>query len=451
MTPTEAPGGDYSRSPVPISAKVSGWRIALIKLGIVIALPGFIMGAQIGAALGVASGALSILIGGMLLTAAAALTGTVGAKSGLSTSLITQFAFGRWGGRIVSAVLAVALIGWFGVTAQIFANSVQGIIKDLNVVVWPSQVYVILGGTLMVATTIFGFSALRRLADVAIPLLLIVLLLATYRSFRIHSLAALLAVHGQQSRLELGISEVVGGFSASICIFPDLARFARTPSDARLAAGLTFGAGAPVVIILASVMGIATRHNDLASILTALGLGVPALIVLVFKAWATNSGNLYSASLGLAPIFPNVRPPLVVSAIGAAGILLAALGFAGHLVPFLVILSIAIPPIAGIYVADFFFVRGQLYDVGCVDFEPALSWSALTAWPIGICVASATSQKFLTLTTIPAADGVLTSFGLYLLLAKYLFPRVPPTLAIALGSDQSSVENVRITSSETRR
>lgn len=422
---------EYSRAAVPASATVSGWRVALIKLGIVIALPGFIMGAQIGAALGLKLGGLSILIGGLVLMVMAMLTGSVAATSRLSTSLITQFAFGRVGGRLVNVILAATLLGWFGVTAQIFGESLQSIMAGLDMTVWPAQIYIVLGGMLMVTTTIFGFAALQRLSDFAIPLLLIVLLLATYRSLQITPLDDLLALAGPQSNIGLGISAVVGGLSASICVFPDLSRFARTPGHARLAAGLTFGLGMPFIVILAAISSIVVGKSDIILILTTLGLGLPALLLLVFKAWATNSGNLYSASLGLATIFRHLSQPLVVIGAGTVGVILAALGITTHLIPFLLILSITIPSIAGIYVADFFLLRGRRYDLDRLASEPAISYPAFAAWVVGVAVAEATSHRLISLTGMPAADSILTSFGLYLLLAKYVCPRaISPSVAV---------------------
>jgi cytosine permease len=391
------------------------------------------MGAQIGAALGLKLGAISIVIGGLLLMVMAMLTGSVAAKSRLSTSLITQFAFGRLGGRIVNVILAATLLGWFGVTAQIFGESVQGIMANLHMMVAPSYIYVVLGGVLMVMTTIFGFSALQKLSNFAIPLLLIVLLLATFRSLQMTPLDQLLARAGPQSGLGFGISAVVGGLAASICVFPDLGRFARTPSHARLAAGLTFGIGLPLTLVLAAITSIATGQRELILILTTLGLGLPALLLLVFKAWATNSGNLYSASLAVATIFRKLSQPIIVMAAGAIGVVAAVLGISSHLIPFLLVLSITIPSIAGIYVADFFLVRAQHYDLEQLATESNISYPAFAAWSLGIAVALATTHGVITLTGMPAADSILTSFGVYLLAAKCRRSRI--TLSSACQSN----------------
>jgi cytosine permease len=161
--------------------------------------------------------------------------------------------------------------------------------------------------------------------------------------------------------------------------------------------------------------------------LTTLGLGLPALLLLVFKAWATNSGNLYSASLGLATIFRKAPQPMIVIGGGVVGVALAAFGITTYFIPFLLILSITIPSVAGIYVADFFLLRGQRYDLDKLAAEPPVSFPAFTAWIIGVGVASATTHHLITLTGMPAADSILTSFVLYLVLAKCLARRPSPT------------------------
>jgi cytosine permease len=424
MTSAKAAAHEYAGSTVPASAVVSGWQVAITKLGVVVALPGFVMGAQVGTTLGLKAGALSMALGGVVLMVMGSLTGAVAVRSRLSTSLITQFAFGRRGGRLVNAVLAITLLGWFGVTAEIFADSVKGIVTSLDLAAWPVQTYAVLGGALMVVTTIYGFSALRRLSDVTIPLLLITLLVATYQSLQSSSLGELAARPGTRSDLTLGISAVVGGLSAGICVFPDLCRFARNPAHAFLAAALTYAVGLPVVLALAAIISVGAGSQDLITILITLGLGIPALLLLVFKAWTTNAGNLYSASLGLATIFPGPSRTVLVIAAGSIGILLSALGITAFLIPFLLLLSITIPPIAGIYVADFFLVRAQQYDLDRLAQEPAASVPAFAAWIAGVAIAAATSGKLFTLTGMPAADSIASSSLLYLLLAKYMSPRL---------------------------
>lgn len=407
-------GGDYARSAVPADQTVSGWRIALIKVGIIIALPGFITGAQIGFALGLGRGAIAILIGGLMLMILAMLTGTVAAKCRLTTSLITQFAFGTVGGRIVNAVLSLTLLGWFGVTAQIFGESVDHIVRTLFDIHLIPQIYVVIGGLLMVITTMYGFSALQRLSDITVPLLLIVLGVTAYLGAKALSFESLFETPENAIGLGFGISTIAGALATSVTIFPDLCRFARTPAQSRLAAGITFGFGLPAVLLLAAIPSVATHERDLVVIMTSLGLGVPALVLLVFKAWATNSGNLYSGSLGFATILERLPQWGVVIAAGTIGIALAAFGISDHLRPYLMLLGITIPPVCGIYLADFFLLRKQTYNLEDLPRLPRISWVAFLAWGSAIAVGTLTARDILTLSGIPACDAIVTAFIVYL-------------------------------------
>lgn len=409
-----APGQDYAHSPVPEDKTVSGWRIALIKVGIIIALPGFITGAEIGFALGLGRGTLAIVIGGFMLMVLGMLTGTVAAKSRLTTSLITQFAFGTLGGRLVNAILAFTLLGWFGVTAQIFGESVNHIMQDLFDIYIVPQVYVIIGGILMVITTMYGFAALQRLADVTVPLLLILLGVTAWLGARSLGMESLFASPAGAIGLGFGISTIAGALATSVTIFPDLCRFARTPRDAQIASAATFGVGLPAVLFLAAIPSVAAQQKDIVIIMTSLGLGVPALVLLVFKAWATNSGNLYSGSLGFATILGRIPQAYVVIIAGTIGITLAAFGISDYLRPYLMLLGITIPPVTGIYLADFFLLRKQKYDLAIVPTLPKLSWPAFLAWGIAIMVGSLSARGAFTVTTIPACDAIITAFVLYL-------------------------------------
>ena len=400
-------GDDYSRTPVPQSATVSGWRVALTKLGAVIGLPGFIAGAQIGFTYGVAGGVAAILVGGLVLTAIALATSHVALRTRLTASLLVQRAFGRLGSRFVNLIVATTLLGWFGITADLFGASVSTMAGSIG---WsaPSWPFTILGSVLMVTTTIYGFRGLQRIADITIPALVIVLLLAIWRSIERVSLDALLAVPANAPPVGTAISAIVGSLATGVVVFPDLARLARTRVDAGIAALLTFGIGMPVVLAMAAVPSTATHQWDLIIILSLLKLGPLAFAILVLKAWSSNAGNLYGASLGLSAVFPRVDRRLLACIGGVVGATFAMLGITQHLLPILMLLGITLPPLAGIYVADHLARRGE---VAADDApQPAIRPLAFLSWFVGIAVATATSRGLIHLTRVPAIDAIAASF-----------------------------------------
>lgn len=398
-------GDDFSQTPVPETATVSGWRIALTKLGAVVALPGFVAGAQIGFTYGVARGLIAIAIGGLLLTGIAIATSMVAVRTRLTASLLIQRTFGTIGSRFVNGVLATILLGWFGVTAQLFGASLAQMIAELSgqhIAPWPLMIG---GGILMVTTALFGFRGLQRLADVTIPALLLVLLVATWRALDDVSWDALLAVPADAPPLGSAISAIVGSLATGVVVFPDLARFARRRTDAAVAAFLTFAIGMPTVLMLAAIPSTATHQHDLIAILTILGLGIPAFVILVLKAWASNSGNLYSASLGLRTLFPKVGRSTIACAAGTVGIAFALLGISNYFLPLLMLLGITIPALAGIYVADFVILGDSVAPVA-----RRFHWRAFLSWAAGITVATLTSRGIIHLSGVAALDSIVTSF-----------------------------------------
>lgn len=404
---------DFVNSPVPQEKSTSGWRIAFVKIGIVIALPAFLTGAELGSRLGFTDSAVAIALGCMILTCICSLTGLVAARSRLPTAVITQFAFGRSGARVVNLVLAITLIGWFAVTLELFADSLRLIAGSGSNSRY--VIYVAAGGFLMVLTTVFGFKALTRLSNLAVPLLFAAIVAMAYYT----SGNATVTTGPEIETLSLGlaISAVAGGPAAGTVIFPDIARFARSTAHSCGAAIISYGIGMPFVLLLVGMTAIATGEKDLILIMTSLGLGLPAAIFLVLVAWTTNAGNLYSGSLFLSAILRGLRHYILIVGGGVFGTVVASFGITDYFIPFLVGLSITVPPIAGIYVADFFMRKGR-YEVNTLDAGLGVRFPALIGWAGGILAAFLSARGTITMTGIPACDSLLLSAALFFLVAR---------------------------------
>ena len=412
---------EYVTSRVPDKNTTSGWQIALIKIGVVVALPGFLTGAELGSQLGLADAATAIVAGCLVLALICSLTGTVAAKSRLPTATITKFAFGRHGAMVVNAVLAVTLIGWFAVTVELFTRALLGIFEGaLTGFLW-SPLFVLGGGALMLLTTLFGFRALAMLSRWAVPLMLLVLLVMAYVTATSTSLRELLDAPERMTSMGIAISAVIGGPAAGIVIFPDISRFARSVNHGRAAAVMSYGIGMPLILLSVGVTAIATGEKDLVLVMLGLGLGIPALAFLVLTAWTTNAGNLYSGSIFLSSLLRMLPYRTVAAIAGGAGTGVALLGLTEYFVPFLVTLGITVPPIAGIYVTDFF-QRGQKYDLREQHTGRPIRLAALLGWATGVGTAYASATGWVTLTGVPACDSMLVSAAVFYGLSR-LFPQ----------------------------
>jgi len=159
---------DYSTSPVPADQTVSGFRIAMILMGVIIALPAFAMGAQLAHSMGTRAALAGSWIGGLLLSIIAMLAAVAGARSRLSSYLLIVNAFGTRGGVLANGILAISLLGWFAVIAMLFGRAMQpsaaALLPNVSIIGWA-----LIGCVLMTATAAIGFRALDWLSLLSTP------------------------------------------------------------------------------------------------------------------------------------------------------------------------------------------------------------------------------------------------------------------------------------------
>ena len=217
--------------------------------------------------------------------------------------------------------------------------------------------------------------------------------------------------HEELASVSAGISIVIGSFFVGVTLVPDLARFARGRRDAIAGSFLSYGLGFPLVLLLAGLPVLVSAEPDLITSMTSLGLGIPVLIVMVFATWTTNINNLYSASLSIARMMPGVRDWVITLVSGAIGTLLALAGIMDRFVEFLILLGIIVPPIAGVYLADYFLLRPTRIDVDQLDPVPDFRWDAMAAWTLGCAVGFVERASDWSLTSVTAIDTLLTGMG----------------------------------------
>ena len=406
---------NHSRGPVPDRETVSGTAIAVVIIGVSITLPAFLVGTKLIGALGLIDGVLAIFLGGLLTACVGYLTMRVGTETRLSTYNVILFCFGRTGSHIVNLILAVTLFGWYGVTAALFGRALSQMVESTFQVLVSPHIFTIAGGVLMVVTTIYGFRAIDRLSRIAVPLLAALLLYGVWAVLDGASLAELSGVPGRPheglASISAGISIVIGSFFVGVTLVPDLSRFARGRRDAITGAFLSYGIGFPVILLLSGLPVLVSAEPDLITSMTSLGLGIPALIVMVFATWTTNINNLYSASLSIARIMPKVRDWVITLVSGVIGTLLALAGIMDHFVSFLILLGIIVPPIAGVYLVNYFLIRPTRINVEQLDAVPDFRWDAIGSWAIACALGFLERAQDWSITSVTAIDTLLIAMA----------------------------------------
>ena len=411
---------------MPDSETVSGTAIAVIIVGVGITLPAFLVGTELVGALGLVDGALAILLGGFFTACIGYFTMRVGTTTRLSTYTIIRFCFGRAGSHVVNFLLASTLIGWYGVTAALFGRAVSKAVETTFSIFVPPGVFTAAGGVLMVVTTIYGFRAIDWLSRVAVPMLLALLFYGVWKVTGGASLSELSGIparsHATLTSIPAAISVVIGSFVVGVTLVPDLSRFARGSRDAVTGAFLSYGLGFPLILLLSGLPVLVSAEPDLIVSMTSLGLGVPALIVMIFATWTTNINNLYSASLSIARILPNTKDWLITLAAGVLGTLMALAGIMEYFITFLIMLGIVVPPVAGIYLADYYLTRRTKIGIERAGATPACHWDAIGTWLTASTIGFVLHVNDWDLTTVRALDTLLFAVGMYFAWNRF-FPR----------------------------
>ena len=409
------PLNDYARMPVPQGRTVSFWRIGLIYIGVGLALPAFIQGAAVGLGIGLTHGLLATALAGIVLSLLAALTGRVGAASRLSTYYIVRHAFGRAGGGLINLVLVLTVLGWFGITTGFLAASLDAL--------WPlgagsRPIWGALGGALMTATAIWGFRGLHWLSVIAVPALFGGLAWLALSAAGGPDWAVLMTGRGSgELPFSTAVSMLVGGWAVGVAVLPDLTRYARTLKDGMLGGAVCFLPGMFVIMALCMIPALSSGEGDIAKILTAALPPLAAGLIVLLASWSTNDNNLYAASLGLASIVPGVPKWALVLVCGLAGTALGLAGILDHFIPFLITLSLCLPPVAGIYVSDYFAAaaRYTAAPAGEAPPLPLIRWPAVTGLILGCATAFAAippgmgGPGLIQATGVPGLDGALVA------------------------------------------
>ena len=151
----------------------------------------------------------------------------------------------------------------------------------------------------------------------------------------------------------------------------------------------------------------------------ALGLVGSAFVILVFATWTTNSVNLYSTTLAVAVIQPKIPEWKLTVACGVVGTGLAMIGITDYFIGFLEWLGVIVPPVASVYLTDYFLLRQKNFSLSLQDSLPDYDRAALTAWIIGTGLSAVAFLSGFSVSSIPSLDALVITAPIYLLCRKF--------------------------------
>jgi cytosine permease len=344
------------------------------------------------------------------------LLGYAAAKTSLSTHVLSRYAFGVFGSKLPSFMLALTQIGWFGVGVAMFAYPIN---KFLGIDNLP---LIIGGGIVMTYTVMVGFKAIEWLSIVAVPAILILGVTSVTKAITDTDggLSTLVQVQPVETiTFAVGISLAVGSFISGATLTPDFVRFAKTKRVGVWATIIGFTFGNSLMFIFGAVGATATGLSDISEVLAAQGLLGAGIALLVLNIWTTNDNALYASSLGLRNITGLKRVHLVLAA-GVVGTILSEFLY-NNFVGWLVFLSVSLPPIGGVIIGDFYLRCKTEYPSPKTHKFKEINWAAMLAWglAIGVSVMSPSDGVF----SIAPLNAIITAVVIYVPAYKVIYAK----------------------------
>lgn len=404
--------------------------IAFVWAGAVISVPAMMTGGMMGAGLSLGTCAVSIVIGYLIVCTYMSFIGMQGCDTGLPTAVMAAGALGEKGAKyIISSILAIACIGWFGIQAGVCGSSFSNMLGESTGIVIPVWLCSVLCGIVMLISACFRFDGLKRLNKIAVPLLLLVCIYTLVSILKDGGMTVLQTYTPVESvTMVQAISMTVGHFAVAGAISGDYNRFAKSRSDVVKSSYLGVIPVGLSVLLLGAVMSIITGEYNISVILTSTGLPVLGLTALVLTSWTTNVANAYSGGLSLAILLNQneKRSQLTTAIAGILGTVLAAIGILDGLRTFLSLLTALVPPLVGPMIADYWILhRGKQ---GSFESRQGFYAPGMIAFFTGTFAACVTGGIFAKISFLSFLDrpffigpvnGIITAILVYIILSMF--------------------------------
>ncbi|MBS4029054.1 MAG: NCS1 family nucleobase:cation symporter-1 [Ignavibacteriales bacterium] len=410
-------------APTKISQRTWGtYNIAALWIGMSVCIPTYML------ASGLIAGGMNwwqaiftIALGNIIVLVPMILNAHAGTKYGIPFPVLARSSFGVLGSNVPALLRAFVACGWFGIQTWIGGQAIDAMLK-LLIPVWSVFVYgpwisFAIFWAINVYFIVKGTESIRWLESLAAPFLIVVGLGLLGWAYR--EAGGFGPILSQESKFQTAkdfwnffIPSLTGmvGFWATLSLnIPDFSRYAKSQRSQMLGQAI----GLPPTMALYAFIGVAVTSAtivifgtpiwDPVELLTKFKNPVVIFLSLVSLLVATLTTNIAANVVSPANDFANLFPKKINFKTG--GLITAFLGiammpwkllsdFGTYIFGWLIGYSSFLGPIAGIMIADYFFIHKQnlnLKDLylrnGEYEFTNGFNWKAILSLVAGVIVA----------------------------------------------------------------
>ena len=308
---------------------------------------------------------LGHLIGGLMMFAA----GMIGAKERKSAMETVKMSFGERGSLLFAVLNVLQLVGWTAIMIYDGALAADGV---LHTGIW---VWAIIIGALIVVWIFVGLTNLGKLNTVAMTALFI-LSLVLFKVIFFGTGSAAPVVDDGSLTFGAAVELAVAMPLSWLPLISDYTRDAEKPTQATWVSVLVYGAVSCWMYVIGMGAAIFTGEYDIAVIMVKAGLGIAALVILVFSTVTTTFLDAWSAGISaesLSAKLDGKKTAIVVTVIGTLGAILFPMD---DITGFLYLIGSVFAPMIAVQIADHFILQRD-------RFAAAADARNLVIWLVG--------------------------------------------------------------------
>lgn len=341
---------------------------AMIWFGAGVSIAEILTGISV-APLGFAKGSLAIVIGHIIGCVLLFLAGVIGGKTEKSAMDTVKLSFGQKGALLFSSLNVIQLVGWTSIMIVSGAAAAQ-IVYPVGQWVWCIIIGVLIGMWVIAGTK--KLDVLNVIAMSTLFVLTIILSIVVFGGDKNVSAS------GQMSfgtAVELSVAMPLSWLP----LISDYTSKAKKPVAASLASSVTYFFVSCWMYIIGLGAALFTGESDVALILVKAGLGVVALIIVIFSTVTTTYLDVFSAGESSKSIYSKINGKYAALVVTAIGTVMAIFLNVFEFEAFLYFIGSVFAPMIAIQIADYFILKKDS-STGNFDF------TSLAIWLVGFVI-----------------------------------------------------------------
>ena len=326
--------------------RTSVFENGLIWFGAGVSIAEIITGTYL-ASLGFAKGFAAIIVGHIIGCTMLFLAGLIGGKVRKSAMETVKMSFGQKGGLLFSFLNVLQLVGWTAIMIYDGALAADGVAGTGR---W---VWCLIIGALIVVWLLVGVTHLGTVNVVAMG-----------------------AISDDGLTFGAAVELSVAMPLSWLPLISDYTREAKSPVKATAASAVTYGVISCWMYVIGMGAAIYTGEYDIAQIMLKAGLGIAALLIVVFSTVTTTFLDAYSAGISSESLSAKLKGKPAAVVVAVIGTIAAIVYPMDNITDFLYLIGSVFAPMIAIQIADFFFLKKDSSD-------KAFNIANLIVWVIG--------------------------------------------------------------------